>query len=334
MSDSALDQLAPTDDELADRLHKGMAEVETRLREAAVDSPDPLIGEAAGYLLGAGGKRWRPLLVLLGAQFGDPESAAVLDAAVTVELIHAASLHHDDVMDDAPLRHGVPSAHLRWSNKISILVGDHLVARGATISLELDEPARRAQALAFERLVRGQLREVAGALPGQDPVEHYLQVVRDKSASLIALAVRLGGLCGGADAEAVAALAEYGEALGLAFQLSDDVIDIVSGADHAGKAAGTDLRAGVRTLPVLLALREAGPAGDRLRDILAGGPVEDAETRAEALQLLRSSPGLAAARREVERYAGAARDAVRRLPDRPARQVLESLGALVASRSA
>lgn len=334
MSVSALDQLAPTDADLAERLRKGMAEVEIRLREAAMDSPDPLIGHAAGYLLGAGGKRWRPLLVLLGAQFGDSELTSVLDAAVTVELIHAASLHHDDVMDDAPLRHGVPSAHLRWNNKIAILVGDHLVARGATISLELDEPARRAQALAFERLVRGQLREVAGALPGQDQVEHYLEVVRDKSASLIAVAVQLGGLCGGADAGTVAALAEYGEALGMAFQLSDDVIDIVSGADHAGKAAGTDLRAGVRTLPVLLALREAGRAGDRLREILAGGPVEDADLRAEALELLRSSPGLAAAGLEVTRYARMARTAARRLRDRPARQALESLSELVTARSA
>ncbi|WP_228647607.1 polyprenyl synthetase family protein [Microtetraspora sp. AC03309] len=319
-----------SDPELADRLRKSMADIETRLRDTATDSPDPLISEAAGYLLGAGGKRWRPLLVLLGAQFGDPERASVLDAAVVVELIHAASLYHDDVMDEAPLRHGVPSAHTRWNNKIAILVGDHLVARGATLSLELDETARRAQAEAFERLVRGQVREVAGPRPGQDPVEHYLEVVRDKSASLIALAVRLGGICAGADTATVAALADYGEALGVAFQLSDDVIDIVSGADRAGKVAGTDLRAGVRTLPALLALREGG----KLSDVLAAGPIEDAGLRAEALALLRSSAGLAAARAEVSRYAARARSAVRRLPDRPARRVLEPLCELMASRSA
>ncbi|GGK65427.1 geranylgeranyl pyrophosphate synthase [Sphaerisporangium melleum] len=326
---SAIEQLVVPDPELAERLRKGMAEVETRLRETATDSPDPLIGQAAGYLLDAGGKRWRPLLVLLGAQFGDPERASVLDAAVVVELIHAASLHHDDVMDEAPLRHGVPSAHLRWNNKIAILVGDHLVARGATLSVDLDEAARRMQAQAFERLVRGQVREVAGPRPGQDPVEHHLEVVGDKSASLIALAVRLGGICAGADAATVAALGEYGEALGVAFQLSDDVIDIVSGADRAGKAAGTDLRAGVMTLPALLAVREGG----RLGEILATGPVEDADLRAEALALLRSSPGLAAARAEVARYAGRARAAALRLPDGPARRVLEPLCDLVASRS-
>ncbi|MGW4638561.1 polyprenyl synthetase family protein [Sphaerisporangium sp. NPDC004334] len=342
MAGSALEQVAPADGELAGRLRKSMAAVEARLRDAAADSPDPLIVQAAGYLLDAGGKRWRPLLVLLGAEFGDPETAEVSDAAVAVELIHAASLHHDDVMDDAPLRHGVPSAQIRWNNKIAILVGDHLFARGATVSLELGEAARRAQAHAFERLVRGQVREVAGPRRGEDPVEHHLEVVRDKSASLIALAVRLGGMCAGADAAAVRALGEYGEALGVAFQLSDDIIDIVSEADRAGKAPGADLRAGVPTLPVLLALRGAGDvagagedaAAGRLREILGAGAVPDDGPHAEALRLLRASPALELARAEVARYAGEARAAARRLPERAARDVLESLCDLVTGRSA
>ncbi|MET8154726.1 polyprenyl synthetase family protein [Sphaerisporangium sp. NPDC005289] len=335
MAGSALEQVAPADGELAGRLRKSMAAVEARLRDTAADSPDPLIVQAAGYLLDAGGKRWRPLLVLLGAEFGDPETAEVSDAAVAVELIHAASLHHDDVMDDAPLRHGVPSAQVRWNNKIAILVGDHLFARGATVSLELGEAARRAQAHAFERLVRGQVREVAGPRRGEDPVDHHLEVVRDKSASLIALAVRLGGMCAGADAAAVRALGEYGEALGVAFQLSDDIIDIVSEADRAGKAPGADLRAGVPTLPVLLALREAGDgAAGRLREILGAGAVPDDGPHAEALRLLRASPALELARAEVARYAGEARTAARRLPERAARDVLESLCDLVTGRSA
>ncbi|MFC7386770.1 polyprenyl synthetase family protein [Sphaerisporangium rhizosphaerae] len=339
MAGSALEQVAPADGELAGRLRKSMAAVEARLRDAAADSPDSLIVQAAGYLLDAGGKRWRPLLVLLGAEFGDPETAEVSDAAVAVELIHAASLHHDDVMDDAPLRHGVPSAQVRWNNKIAILVGDHLFARGATVSLELGEAARRAQAHAFERLVRGQVREVAGPRRGEDPVDHHLEVVRDKSASLIALAVRLGGMCAGADAAAVRALGEYGEALGVAFQLSDDIIDIVSEADRAGKAPGADLRAGVPTLPVLLALRGAGDgAAGRLREILGAGAVPgavpDDGPHAEALRLLRASPALELARAEVARYAGEARAAARRLPERAARDVLESLCDLVTGRSA
>ncbi|MEW1845581.1 polyprenyl synthetase family protein [Nonomuraea angiospora] len=327
---SAIEQLKLTDPDLAEHLRKSMAEVEARLHAAAAESPDPLVSQTAGYLLGAGGKRWRPLLVLLGAQFGDPERDSVPAAAAVVELVHAASLYHDDVMDEAPLRHGVPSAHTRWNNKIAILAGDHLVARAATLSLGLDEQARRAQAEAFERLVMGQIREVAGPRPGQDPVTHHLEVVRDKSASLIALSVRLGGICAGADAGTVAALGEYGEALGVAFQLSDDLIDIVSGADRAGKAAGTDLRAGVLTLPALLALREGG----RLGELLAAGPLQDSELHAEALELLRSSAGLAAAGSEAARHAAEARSAAGRLRDCPAKEVLEALCELVSSRAA
>ncbi|MEV6864081.1 polyprenyl synthetase family protein [Streptosporangium subroseum] len=331
MRESVLEHLLPADGELAAHLRGSMEELETRLRAVATDSSDPLIAEAAGYLLDAGGKRWRPLLVLLGAQFGDPGTASVLDAAVTVELIHAASLYHDDVMDEAPLRHSVPSAQIRWGNTIAILVGDHLFARGATVSLGLGEPARRAQAHAFERLVRGQIREVAGPRPGEDAVEHYLDVVRDKSAALIALAVRLGGICAGADDRIVGDLTEYGEALGVAFQLSDDLIDILSPPVNSGKAQGTDLRAGLVTLPMLHALREAGAV--RLREILGGGPVEDPALHAEALDLLRASPGMASARLEAERHTARARAAARRLPDLPARQVLESLCDLVGGRS-
>ncbi|MGV9778945.1 polyprenyl synthetase family protein [Streptosporangium sp. NPDC003464] len=332
MRGSALEHLLPAGGELAEHLRKSMEEVETRLRAVAADSPDPLIAEAAGYLLDAGGKRWRPLLVLLGAQFGDYETVSVLDAAVTVELIHAASLYHDDVMDEAPLRHSVPSAQVRWGNTIAILVGDHLFARAATVSLDLGEPARRAQAHAFERLVRGQVREVAGPRPGEDAVEHYLDVVRDKSAALIALAVRLGGICAGADDRVVEALTEYGEALGVAFQLSDDLIDILSPPVSSGKAQGTDLRAGLVTLPMLHALQEPGAV--RLREILGSGPVADPALHAEALDLLRASPGMDSARLEAERHTARARAAAERLPDSPARRVLESLCDLVGGRSA
>ena len=163
----AIEQLKLTDRDLAERLRKSMVEVESRLRAAAAQSPDSLVSQTAGYLLGAGGKRWRPLLVLLGAQFGDPERDSVLDAATVVELVHAASLYHDDVMDEAPLRHGVPSAHTHWNNKIAILAGDHLVARAATLSLDLDE-----QALFVDE---GDVLTSAGLAAGMDLCLHVVR---------------------------------------------------------------------------------------------------------------------------------------------------------------
>ncbi|MFD0658820.1 polyprenyl synthetase family protein [Thermocatellispora tengchongensis] len=334
MSRSALEQLAPADDNLAGGLKEAMTSFEAHLREVAVDSSEPLIREAAVHLIDAGGKRWRPLLVFLGARFGDPDAPQVRTAAVSVELLHVASLYHDDVMDEAPMRHNVPSAHVRYGNKVAILVGDHLFARAASISIDLGDEARRAQSLAFERLVRGQVREAEGPRPGEGPADHYVSVVRDKSASLIALSVRLGGICSGADPGTIKALTAYGEALGVAFQLSDDLIDIMSEVDRSGKAAGTDLRAGLTTLPMLYAVGEGDAGARRLGEILRSGPVTDPALHAEALDLLRGSPAMDRAREEAERYAAEARAAVAALPDSPARDALDSLCDLAVRRAA
>ncbi|MBA2889628.1 heptaprenyl diphosphate synthase [Nonomuraea soli] len=301
--------------------------MEMHLREAVSDG-FPMLREAAGHLLEAGGKRLRPLLVLLGAEFGDPGAPSVIPAAASVELVHAASLYHDDVMDEAPLRHGVPSAHVKWDTKVAILVGDYLFARAA--GLELPEQARVEQARCVAHLVAGQVRESAGPAPGDDRLDHYLQVLQEKSAALIRFSARLGGLCAGAPPHVTAALAEYGELLGMAFQLSDDLIDVLSEPDESGKGAGTDLRAGVLTLPALHALAlESG----RLAELLALGPLTDPSLHAEALTLLRGSPAMLTARAEVERYAAEAAAVARALPANPARDVLLALSRQVVHRT-
>ncbi|MGS2613774.1 polyprenyl synthetase family protein [Micromonospora sp. LZ34] len=308
--------------------------VEVELR-ASVASADPFVTEAARHLVEAGGKRFRPLLVALGAQFGDPTGPQVVPAAVVMELTHLATLYHDDVMDEAAVRRGAPSANSRWTNSVAILVGDYLFARAADIAADLGTEAVRLQARTFARLVHGQIAETVGPRPGDDPVAHYLSVIADKTGSLIATSARFGGMFGGASAEHIEALAGYGETIGVAFQLSDDLLDIASESVQSGKTPGTDLREGVPTLPVLYALAsdDADAASVRLREILATGPVTDDDLHAEALGLLRESPALKRARETVRSYAEDARAQLTPLPGNPARRALESLCDYIADRT-
>src|SRR4051795_8806143 len=266
-----------------------LAAVEEALR-ANVASADPLVAEAARHLADAGGKRFRPLLVALGAQFGDPAAVDVIAAANVVELTHLATLYHDDVMDEAAVRRGAPRANCAGGNWVPILVGDYLFARAADIAASLGPEAVHLQARTFARLVHGQIAETVGPR-GSDPIGHHLHVVTEKTASLIATSARFGGMFSGAEPAHVEALARYGETIGIAFQLSDDLLDIASETDQSGKTPGTDLREGVPTLPGLYALAgdDSDPDAVRLREILAAGPIADDAVHAEALRLLRES---------------------------------------------
>ncbi|HEU4424833.1 MAG TPA: polyprenyl synthetase family protein [Pilimelia sp.] len=308
--------------------------IETDLRET-VTSADPMVTEAALHLVEAGGKRFRPLLVALGAHFGDPGERNVVSAALVVELTHLATLYHDDVMDEAPVRRGAPSANSRWTNSVAILVGDYLFARAADIAASLGPEAVRIQAHTFSRLVHGQIAETVGPRNGDDPIRHYLDVIAQKTGSLIATSARFGGMFGGAEPAHVAALAGYGEVIGVAFQLSDDLLDIASDRGQSGKTPGTDLREGVSTLPVLYALAsdETDAAAVRLRGILSAGPVTDEARHAEALGLLRESAALKRARETVRTYAEEARAHLAVLPDISPRRALESLCDFIAERT-
>jgi heptaprenyl diphosphate synthase len=310
-----------------------LTDVEQRLR-AAVHSGDPLVAEAAAHLMDAGGKRFRPLLVAMASHFGDPEAVQVSDAAVVVELTHLATLYHDDVMDEAPVRRGAASANSRWGNSIAILVGDFLFARAADVAASLGPDAVRIQAATFARLVHGQIAETVGPRDC-DPVRHYLDVIQAKTGSLIATSARFGALFSGATPAQVEALANYGELMGIAFQLSDDLLDIASESDQSGKTPGTDLREGVPTLPVLYALAsdDRDPDAVRLREILRAGPVTDPDLHAEALALLRESTGLKQARETVRGYAEQARAQLAGLPEVGARVAMESLCDFIADRT-
>lgn len=333
MSTGSAFGLPSVDAALEAELREGMYAVETALHEA-VKSDFPFVAETSRHLVDAGGKRFRPLLVLLAAQYGDPSAPGVLPAAVVVELTHLATLYHDDVMDQAELRRGAMSANARWDNTVAILTGDFLFARASDILADLGPEAVRLQARTFERLVTGQIRETVGPSSTDDPVEHYLSVLADKTGSLIATSGRFGAMLSGADDAVVDIMTRFGERIGLAFQLADDIIDVASESTQLGKATGTDLREGVATLPVLHFRRTAGPAAaDRRLLELLGDDLSDDGLHTEALSLLRAHPALEAARRDLSRVAADARSVLDPLPEGPVRLALESLCDTVVTRT-
>jgi heptaprenyl diphosphate synthase len=323
--------LSHVDSELADRLRSGLDDVEIALRKA-VTSDYPFVTETSSHLVNAGGKRFRPLLALVAAQYGDPDASGNVPGAVVAELTHLATLYHDDVMDEAALRRGAPSANARWDNTVAILTGDFLFARAADIAADLGTDIVRLQARTFERLCTGQIRETVGPMDGEDAVAHHLDVLAGKTGSLIAAAGRRGAMTSGAPESVAVAISAYGEKFGVAFQLSDDLLDIASESSESGKTPGTDLREGIRTLPVLLALRSTAPEGARLRELLAE-PLVDDDLHAEALGLLRESPAMAEARAELLRWTDAARAELASLPPGPSTDALAQLCDVVVDRS-
>lgn len=336
MSPSGL-ALPVTDPDLAARLRDRMADVEKALA-THVQGSAAFVTEAAGHLMEAGGKRFRPLLVLLAAEAGPtPAAPEVAVSACVVELTHLASLYHDDVMDEALLRRGADSANARWDNHVAILTGDFLFARSSELTAQLGPEAVRIQAQTFGQLVEGQILETVPPGDGVDPVEHHLAVVAGKTGSLIATSARYGAMFGGAEPDVVEALRAYGDIVGTAFQLSDDILDIASESDESGKTPGTDLKEGVPTLPVLLVQRSDDPADARLQELLDPARTDlatDDALHAEALALLRAHSAMAEARAYVVARAAEAKAQLAALPDGPVRTALEAFADVVATRSA
>ncbi|MEU1667349.1 polyprenyl synthetase family protein [Streptomyces sparsogenes] len=312
----------------------GLAAVEAGLLDAT-KSDVPFITEAAQRLVRAGGKRLRPLLVLLAARFGDPEAPGVVPSAVVVELTHLATLHHDDVLDDAEARRRTPGTDAHWDNSVAVLTGDFLFARASHLLADLGPEAVRIQADAFRQLVTGQILETAGPSGDRDPIEHYLEVLAGRAGSLIAVSGRLGALASGAGPEVAGVLARYGELLGVACRLAEDVLDIAGAGGTGGVPRGrpgTTLREGFATLPLLYLRARAEATGsdeDReLCELLTTGHADEPRY-AEALRRLRAHPALDLARVAAARYAEQARAALAPLPAGAARGALEDLCDLV-----
>jgi heptaprenyl diphosphate synthase len=313
-------------------LATSMQGVEHLLREH-IKGDYPLVEETSRHLVAAGGKRLRPLLTLISSHFGDPTRKEVIPAAVVCELTHLATLYHDDVMDEAPLRRGVESANNRWGNTIAILTGDYLFSKASDLLADLGPEAVRLQARTFERLVIGQIMETQGPQNGEDPLAHYLRVVGDKTGSLIATSARFGALLSGAPRETVETLTKFGEQIGIAFQLADDVIDIASESSQSGKTPGTDLREGVPTLVTLNVMASNKAEDAELKELLSA-PIHDEVVVQQVLRALRTHDGLQQARQQLGNIAKDARTALGPLPLNSATSALFSLCDAVVDRSA
>lgn len=322
--------LPATSDALNARLVDGREAVDALLRRE-VDHEDPFIAGANIHLAEAGGKRFRPLLTLLASEVGSGVNDDVVAAATGVELTHLASLYHDDVMDEADVRRGAPSANAKYDNSTAILVGDLLFGTASSIIADLGPEAVKIQARTFIRLCAGQIRDTRRAPAGADAIDYYLQVLADKTGVLIATAARYGAMFSGCDAATTETLREYGERLGMAFQLADDLIDIASDPEDTGKTPGTDLREGKRTLPVLYALASTDPADARLQELLLSETQDDA-TVAEALALLRVHPAMERAQERTNAVAAEATAALAGLPDSEAKAALAALATSVVTR--
>lgn len=319
----------------ADAIEQGLTEVEAGLL-AQVSFADEMADTTSRYLLEAGGKRVRPTLVLLTAQLGQGNHPDVITAAQAVEITHLASLYHDDVMDEAQMRRGVPSAQAVWGNSVAILTGDLLFARASNLIAGLGERALEIQSNTFERLVLGQLHETIGPQDGEDPIQHYLGVLADKTGSLIATAAVVGVIFSNADEAYREPVELFGERIGVAFQLIDDVIDLSAEFETTGKEAGTDLRAGVPTLP-LLYLRKAAQTDAEASTLLARIERDVTESAdgdfALAVAQLRDHQVTRDTLAEAQRWADSAVAALAPLPDGPVKKALTKFAEAIVERS-
>jgi heptaprenyl diphosphate synthase len=307
-----------------------MARVEELMR-SHIKGDYPLVIETSRHLVEAGGKRLRPLLTLLAAQFGDPSNHDIIKAAVCCELTHLATLYHDDVMDDAVLRRGVISANKKWDNAVAILTGDYLFSKVSDMLADIGPEAVKLQAKTFERLVIGQIKETQGKSEGLTQIEHYMKVVADKTGSLIATSARFGALLSGANAQTVDSLTKFGEKIGVAFQVADDLLDISSDETASGKTPGTDLKEGVPTLVTLYVIAANNPAD---KDLIAklNGPISENDL-AGVINQLRSHKALTEVKDYLANVASEANGLLADLPEGSAKEALKSLTFALVNRS-
>ena len=299
-----------------------MAMVETRLGEVSV-AETPFLTEIAQHLLMAGGKRYRPLLAQVAAELGSNRGTTSVEAGVAVELVHVGSLYHDDVIDEADARRGKTSVNANWTNTIAILAGDFLLARASEIAAPLGEEAVALIARTYATLCEGQVSELVYAHGFDHGPEGYYSVIGGKTASLIRTSARLGAMMGGADEDTIEAISEWAWEMGMVFQITDDVLDLIASDEFLGKPAGSDIGEGTFTLPVLLAAE--GPGGDEVRSLLAGGGPYDNDAIKRVIDLTVSGGYIDAALDECEDRIRMAEKAADQIPANPLSHVLHNL---------
>ena len=318
------------DKQLETSLIIDMKKVEDLMR-SHIQGDYPLVVETSRHLVEAGGKRLRPLLTLISAQFGDPTNYDIIKAAVCCELTHLATLYHDDVMDDAVLRRGVISANKKWNNAVAILTGDYLFSKVSDMLADIGPEAVKLQAKTFERLVIGQIKETQGISEGLSQIDHYMKVVADKTGSLIATSARFGALLSGASPNVVETLTKFGEKIGVAFQVADDLLDIASNETASGKTPGTDLKEGIPTLVTLFVMADNDPADKDLINKL-NKPISD-EDLPNVISELRKHKALKKVQDYLSKVATEANDLLIDLPAGAAKEALNNLTFALVNRS-
>jgi heptaprenyl diphosphate synthase len=281
--------------------------VEDLIRSVAGSSLHPLVAEPALHLIKAGGKRLRPALVLLSSRAGEAGRRETDLAAAAVEMVHLATLYHDDVIDETETRRGVPTTHAKWGVEVAVLAGDYLFACGCALGADAGGEVPGVLARAIARVCEGQIVETANLNDPRRPVDDYVDTIRAKTAELFRASCELGAATSDAATERRATLVRYGQNFGLAFQIIDDLLDLVGDPAATGKVPGTDLREGVFTAPVLLACERDASLAAKLE-----GGVRDLD---ELLPAIRASGGLEAALELAGRYAEQARTALDGLPE-------------------
>ena len=329
MSRAVLPGLEVSDSVLESDIRTRLAEVEKALADAVRMEPG-MLEETSKYLLNAGGKRFRPMLVLVCGHFGNPEDPRLITASVALELTHLASLYHDDVIDEGDSRRGIPSANARWDNTVAILTGDFLFARASEIMSELGNEPTRLLAKTIATLCDGQIREVSLAGRTDQTIDFYMGTIKRKTSALIATAARLGGLMSDAPAEYLDTLEGFGDEVGTAFQLSDDIMDLTVSSEVLGKEPGVDMKEGVYTLPVLDAMT-VGEDASELSKLLSAGPPEG-DRLARALEIVRNEGSLSRSRKVVAGSVDHAVELLGQLPQGPAASALVQLSEFLATR--
>jgi heptaprenyl diphosphate synthase len=312
-----------------DRVWTRLEAVERRLYEVTT-SEDSFLTDTAQHLLGAGGKRYRPLLAQVAAELGGADVDDPVEAGAAVELIHLGSLYHDDVIDESESRRGTVSVNTNWSNTVAILAGDFLLARASEVAAPLGREAVELLARTYAALCEGQILELQLTDDLDHPAERYYRVIELKTASLIRTSARLGAMAGGASPEVIEAASRWGHEVGLVFQMTDDVLDLIATEDFLGKPAGSDIGEGTFTLPVLYALE--GPDGAAARDLLATGRPYARSTVEQVIDLVRSGGHAERAFAETRAHIAAADEAISSLPETDITKVFRGLGGYLLDR--
>ncbi len=303
--------------------------VETRLVEVT-EADDPFLTKVARHLLTAGGKRYRPLLAQVAAELGNADDHRPVEAGVAVELVHLGSLYHDDVIDEAEERRGSPSVNTNWSNTVAILAGDFLLARASEVAAPLGEEAVALLARTYATLCEGQVLELQLNGDLNHTPDDYYRVIGGKTASLIRTSARLGAMVSGAEASAVEAVGDWAWEMGMVFQMTDDVLDLVATEEFLGKPVGSDVAEGTFTLPLIHAL--AGPRRNELRDLLDRPRPYRPEVVARVTEIARNGGYVDRVLDETRGRLEAAESAVDVLGEGPIPDVMRVLGRYLLDR--